>query len=415
MAISVNIRALILTVCAHCTLSLSSDAQTGTRLPYPPDSVLERSEQLLASGDVVSAKKIRQLLRPYTDTVYVPQFSAGMQEAYRLLAEAAVITSDHNDAFRFLKQHWKIKDSLLREEKDRRLNNLKKDYYITKGSKELIDGKIRILEQGKILKKRNFLITLIVLLICSVTVFSILYYQSNKRKISLLRRTLQQSDKEQRIRILEARAEAEEKERLYIANYLQNGLNRNIEVIRQEFMRQKKIHLDKEVRSGLEEIIQVLSSARDLLYQSAYNLNAEDFDLRQKLDAFIRYINRNLPVEVSVGYTEYSDGVSKEHELVIFRIVCELIQNIIKHADATHASIYIRFDKAETVVRVKDDGKGFDTGRPDDGMGLRNIRKIVEHYSGSVTISAGEGTEVILTFPNFIVDPVNVPDVLFKE
>jgi signal transduction histidine kinase len=87
------------------------------------------------------------------------------------------------------------------------------------------------------------------------------------------------------------------------------------------------------------------------------------------------------------------------------RIAQEALTNAIKHAQPKHVLIELDFEAANLQVRVKDDGRGFDTegalATADGHFGLLGMRERAEHVGGRLTLSSrpGEGTEVWATIP----------------
>lgn len=87
------------------------------------------------------------------------------------------------------------------------------------------------------------------------------------------------------------------------------------------------------------------------------------------------------------------------------RIAQEALTNAIKHADPKHVLIELDFEAANLQLRVKDDGRGFDTegvlATADGHFGLLGMRERVEHVGGRLTLLSrpGEGTEVWATIP----------------
>ena len=90
-------------------------------------------------------------------------------------------------------------------------------------------------------------------------------------------------------------------------------------------------------------------------------------------------------------------------EITIFRIVQELITNVIKHAEASEIIVHLTSFEDHINIMVEDNGKGFDPSiiKDNDGMGLASIIKRVEHLGGNVDIDShsGSGTTVILNIP----------------
>lgn len=101
-------------------------------------------------------------------------------------------------------------------------------------------------------------------------------------------------------------------------------------------------------------------------------------------------------------------------ELAAYRIVQEALNNVIRHAQATHAWVEVRFDMDHLVLVVRDDGHGFEMPRlPDDlarhgHFGLMGIQERALLYGGQVTVlsSPGEGTTLQVRLPYSKSQPV---------
>jgi PAS domain S-box-containing protein len=95
------------------------------------------------------------------------------------------------------------------------------------------------------------------------------------------------------------------------------------------------------------------------------------------------------------------EDLDERLQLTIFRIVQEQLNNILKHAKATHATINLIKQENEIVLRISDNGQGCNILEEEKGIGNRNIRSRAESYHGSVTIVSkpGEGYELKVVLP----------------
>ncbi len=107
----------------------------------------------------------------------------------------------------------------------------------------------------------------------------------------------------------------------------------------------------------------------------------------------------NLP-QVSFDYFGSEERLDPKMEVMIYRIVHELVNNALKHADASQVMVQVMRESNYAALIVRDDGKGFDPSLRTAGMGLRNIRDRVATYNGRIEISSGpgRGTEVNIEF-----------------
>ena len=86
--------------------------------------------------------------------------------------------------------------------------------------------------------------------------------------------------------------------------------------------------------------------------------------------------------------------------LVVFRMVQEVLNNIVKHADAAVIDINLHYSTALLTIHISDDGKGFNTAETRTGTGLQNIKKRAAMLKGNVSIISNNiGTRIKIEMP----------------
>ena len=106
-----------------------------------------------------------------------------------------------------------------------------------------------------------------------------------------------------------------------------------------------------------------------------------------------------LKVEILVHTRE---PLAEDYEIAIYRIVQEALTNVIRHADAEHASVVVTGTLQAVQLTVEDDGKGFDPdGSFGDHLGLASMRERVDLLGGVMRIESGtgEGTSIHVRLP----------------
>lgn len=88
-------------------------------------------------------------------------------------------------------------------------------------------------------------------------------------------------------------------------------------------------------------------------------------------------------------------------ELVLFRIVQEVLNNIVKHAAASAITMHLHYDEVYLSIEINDNGRGFDLNKKTPGTGLQNIHKRTLLLNGKLEINSFEntGTEVKIKIP----------------
>ena len=129
-----------------------------------------------------------------------------------------------------------------------------------------------------------------------------------------------------------------------------------------------------------------------------------NFGIRNALMNIAERFNKQGVVNCSIDFEEKIKFNSKPNELFAFRIIQELINNTIKHAEAN--SIKVKFSEESNCIAIhyEDDGIGFNAKGKKEGMGLINLEKRVRLMNGTLTYKSATGNGFIanIIFQNLI-------------
>jgi signal transduction histidine kinase len=123
-------------------------------------------------------------------------------------------------------------------------------------------------------------------------------------------------------------------------------------------------------------------------------------------------MSRLYDLQVDLKLSQDYQLASEDLRVLIFQLVRELLFNVVKHAQVNQAHVVMCLDDDQFVVRVEDDGVGFDATvlsmeerRDTGGFGLYSIRERLSLFGGEVTIVSqpGNGTQVELSLPKAMV------------
>ncbi|MDN5480242.1 MAG: ATP-binding protein, partial [Chryseobacterium sp.] len=92
--------------------------------------------------------------------------------------------------------------------------------------------------------------------------------------------------------------------------------------------------------------------------------------------------------------------ISPKHGLILFRIIQESINNILKHSRAKNVTIRVDDDQDTLRINISDNGKGFNTNQIQDGSGLKNmeVRAKLIHAEFSIQSELDKGTQTSITY-----------------
>jgi len=131
----------------------------------------------------------------------------------------------------------------------------------------------------------------------------------------------------------------------------------------------------------------------------------EENGLLKALELEIDKIQKLNIFTVDYDVTGSSIYMQTQKELVVFRIIQEVLNNCIKHAQASHIKIVLNYHSNFVEIEITDNGKGFrrdsTEGQKTKGTGLMNIVKRAAYINGSCKVNSlpGHGTSVIMKIP----------------
>jgi signal transduction histidine kinase len=127
-----------------------------------------------------------------------------------------------------------------------------------------------------------------------------------------------------------------------------------------------------------------------------------DLGLISSIKDLIETFTRTQPLEIKFNYSFFDEDLLPDNQkLMIFRIIQEQLNNIVKHANAREVVITLKNMDKLLWLEVKDDGKGFDAKKIRKGIGLANIKNRAELFGGKMEIisDAGEGCLINVMVP----------------
>ncbi|MDP4263590.1 MAG: histidine kinase [Bacteroidota bacterium] len=151
----------------------------------------------------------------------------------------------------------------------------------------------------------------------------------------------------------------------------------------------------------LPEVTKMVSDAMLEIRQLSANIRPPSFSettLQQSLEKLAADINRVKEIKFNFSINDITEiKLCDEQKLMIYRIVQEQLNNIIKYAEAN--KVEINLDQAKEMINiiVKDDGKGFDPSCIKTGIGLRNIQSRLQFYKGNMHIESSPGHGCVLS------------------
>ncbi|MDR3025279.1 histidine kinase [Chryseobacterium sp.] len=228
--------------------------------------------------------------------------------------------------------------------------------------------------------------------------------KSIKRRDELHALAMEQEKQNSKISTLTALLEGQEQERGRLARDLHDGLGGLLSGTKHQ-LSYLNPHQSENIEEGISKSIEQIDGAVEELRRVAHNLMPDlltKYGLEVAIQEFASRISNNA-LEIHTEFINYSNSISKEKQLVIYRIIQELVNNAIKHADTSEIIVQVSEEENLLNLTVEDNGKGFDHTNLDirKTAGFHNIELRVQFLKGTMNITSelNIGTSIELQIP----------------
>lgn len=204
--------------------------------------------------------------------------------------------------------------------------------------------------------------------------------------------------------------EAEEKERVRIAKELHDGLGQQLSAAKMNIA-----SLRSRIVTGQEGQLELLENAVALVDDAVKEVRSVSHDmmanalirngLASAVRDFVHRLGAGGTIRTELEIVGLNDRLDPGIEMMLYRVLQELVNNILKHARANLVSIQLIRHEDSILLQVEDNGVGFDADEMEksDGIGMANIRSRVGLVNGSFYIDSqpGHGTTATIEVPAF--------------
>jgi two-component system NarL family sensor kinase len=297
------------------------------------------------------------------------------------------------------------KDSLLNAEGVKAMADVAVKYETDKKEQQLKLSEQQIRLQEAQISRRNLIIGAVLAGALALVLLGYSYY----RRYQLQQQTrMQQEILHQQNLATKAVLDAEEKERRRIALDLHDGVG--------QVMSAAKMNLaaiEDEIPFGSTDQRLAFRNAMQLVDDGCREVRAVSHSmmpnalLKAGLGAAIREFLDQIDhrvLKINLLTEGLNEKLDSNTETVLYRVVQECVNNVIKHAQASQLDLSLRQEEDGISAMIEDNGRGFDTTDRSkfDGIGLKNIQSRLALLGGSVEWSSqpGRGTAVAVFVPN---------------
>jgi two-component system, NarL family, sensor kinase len=321
---------------------------------------------------------------------------------YDWLANTYERIGNHEQAYIYLEKHSYLYGSIVAEDNFKEISKIEHKYEVEKKEKEII-----VLNSAN--QQKSTLNKILIGSAAALLFIGFIGYRNfkSKQKISTQQQKIQQQkitelEKDKQLLAIDAMLKGQEEERSRIAKDLHDGLGGMLSGTKLSFINMKEnLVLTPENATLFDKSLSMLDNTIADLRKVAHNLMPEalvKFGLQEAVRDFCNSIQSSSNLKIVYQPLGENRKLSNTAEVFTYRIIQELVNNAVKHANASQIIVQLTTNNNKVGIAVEDDGKGFDVNAlaNSKGAGMDNIKYRVQYFNGTIdtVTSTGNGTSV---------------------
>jgi len=328
----------------------------------------------------------------YSDFI---DYKPAKKEAYLGLSEIYKDKGDYKSALEARLNYEIWKDSLQNENYLNKISDLEAKYEFEKNQKEILALSEENLVKEASIQTKDYWIKILFIALFFLVIIGTL-------SIILIRTRMKFRNKEL---IYNAVSNTEIKEQHRIARDLHDSIGAMLAVIKNKLSGIDGKGVDVQTRSALKDTIGLISKTSDETRRIAHNMMPDDlmkFGLVSATESLLDSVKGENNVKMTCDHFGMERRLDELKELNIFRIIQELIQNSLKHANPKNININFTRHKEKLNIIMQDDGRGMpENYHANAGLGLSNIQSRLRLLNAKWQIDShqNQGTSIVLDIP----------------
>lgn len=322
------------------------------------------------------------------------------EDATREIAKLALLfskiykaTGQHLKAIEFMELYTITRDSMIKEENSAKFAEMETQYE-TQKKEEQIKTQQLLLEQERASNRLYMAILSLVLLLLLFIIFFIRNRHQYQTYILL------QQEKENTLNKI---LETEEKERTRIAKDLHDGIVQDLAVVKikvQSAERQPDAEAKNELKNIYSEVDKISKELREISYQMM-PVTLKELGLVTALEDLLNRLLTPQNINFDFEAIGIETRLSEKIEVTVYRMCQELLNNSIKHSQASEISLLLLLKNNALTLTYEDNGVGFDMSNVSKGIGLNSLDSRIKMIQGSLEINStkNEGITAYIKIP----------------
>lgn len=296
---------------------------------------------------------------------------------------------DFENALIYYEKHNAAQDSMNKEEATARYADLEAKYEIKEAEDEIIR-----LQNINLQQTRDYLFWVVFIGVLLILFISWFNWRLRKKNAEL-------NKKNQEILLAQLRGQNLERKRMAVE--LHDNLNTKIAAIRWQ-LEAISPSVNEKTQSILTKTLELVNDVYGDVRLISHNLMPEKVEalgLIIALETLLSQLEQNNKIKFHLIVNTGPEFDFGSLTYPIYNIIMEMINNILKHAEADNGWISLSEEGNKILLTVSDDGIGFDIDQMTNGYGIRNITSRLENIRGKWNIESapGKGTKFFMEIP----------------
>jgi len=325
------------------------------------------------------------------------------EDAYRVLMVAYEGLGNFEEALVWQRKLHALSDSLMNAKTAASLQELELKYQTVNKDREIAAKQLLIEQQRNKIDRKNIMIAGISGVAILVMLILTMLYKAAAQKHRLQALKLDTLHRQHELKLLRSTIQGEDQERKRLSRELHDGIGSMLFSIIMRVSMLKKKDPGAVQSKDYEELLQMLEQTGNEVRKTAQNMMPDIINrqsLSEAVQAFCETISQNSSLNIEVQFYGDTHHLPDTMKLVVYRIIQELVHNVLKHAKASQAIVQGVLNKDHFSVTVEDNGTGFDATKTHPGLGLKNLASRIKSLNGTLQIESeqGKGTTVYMEF-----------------
>ena len=313
---------------------------------------------------------------------------------------------NYKSALHYVELYQQNSDSVFFEKRNNTLNELETKYQTAQKETKIAQQKIEIQQQQLKTKQATTRLLVVGILCLLALVGSLFLYLFFKQRQKLLQERILNIEQQKQLELTQAIMDGEEQERVRLANELHDGIGGLMSMLKLQFANVKKNNESISHNAEYNKALDLLNTTAQDIRKISHALMPSALERLGLIDALTQFctqMQHNAHLDIDFQHYHFETRLAHRQELLIYRIIQELLNNIVKYANAKEVLVQLIKNEKSISITVEDDGIGFDVSilKNKTGIGLNSMQHRIQLLGGTMDINSnvGKGTSINIDLP----------------